>query len=202
MLKKVKKFVSLVLVLALSFVVCVPAFADTTNREQTAYEKILQDANKEYKLSLGYVPVDTSKVSIEQYRKTTFELAKQQRTLLDYIYQRNKQSSNTSINTLSTSRSSKITKTVKEWCQGYEDLIYIKATYTVTGIHVSYPSSCDLYTTASFDLMGDYLLNISSPKYSKLDSGRTLAVKYTANLFYNAINYKNVTLYAEFAYDA
>jgi hypothetical protein len=44
-----------------------------------------------------------------------------------------------------------------------------------------------------------FLTDISSPKYSIIDNGRTGAVKYTATLHYNStFGFKNTVLYTEF----
>ena len=49
------------------------------------YEAVLNEINEEYELDLGYVEVDASKVTLEEYEETTRNLAASQRELLDYI---------------------------------------------------------------------------------------------------------------------
>ena len=64
---------------------CMGLSLSVTAAEETIspYEAILNEINEEYKLDLGYVEVDASKVTLEEYEEKTRGLAASQRELLD-----------------------------------------------------------------------------------------------------------------------
>lgn len=179
-------------VMCMSMSVC--AFA--AEKEHSPYEEILNEANKEFNLDLGYVPVDEEKVTLEEYREKTYQFAAEQRELLDYIASREE-----SAEPSATTKSSVVkTKEKPTWNLG--EYFKIKATYTVyDGNRISACRNASLNMTNMAILTNTYLTSISGPTYSVIDSGRTSTVKYTATVHFDSLwGYNNTTLYTEFYY--
>ena len=193
MKKYLKKAVSLLLAMALSMGLSANVFAAET---VSPYEAILNEVNAEYGLDLGYVPVDESKVTLEQYEEKTREFAAEQRELLDYIASRE-----TCAEPGGISRASGIkTRTKATWNLG--QYFTITATYTVyDGSRISSCRNAKLNMTNTAIFTNTYLTNISGPTYSVIDGGRTSTVKYTATVHFDSIiGYSNTSLYTEFYY--
>lgn len=189
--------------LALSVGTSTKVFA--TNDKISEYEKKLNSINKEFNLNLGYVPVDESKVSLEEYERVVRQVAKQQRELLDYIAMREKQSKGGIENGLAVqSNSSKLlaitSKTVTKDVQGLETYFKIKVTYDVNGSKVGNLRNAELQYKWFSYLSGTYVTNIQGPTYSIIDMGRTGTVKFVGTIHYNnrVIGLDNTVFYAEF----
>lgn len=198
-----KKLLSLTLVLIL-----LGGLGGTTvsaaSQEVSPYEEVLISINEEFDLDLGYIPVDESEVSLEEYEQTTRKLAIQQRELLDYIDMREKQSSNSE--TLMQSKDytvlSTSTKTRTKDVWNYGSYFSITATYDVNGIYLSSLRNAQLNQTTWAKVTNTFASNLSSPSYSIIDGGRTGTVRFTGNLHFNStIPYGNVTFYTEFYYN-
>lgn len=193
MKKYLKKAVSLLLATALCMGLSMNVFAAGT---ASPYEAVLKEVNEEYGLSLGYIPVDETKVSLEQYEQKTREFAAEQRELLDYIASRE-----VCEEPVGTARASVVkTRTKATWNLG--QYFTITATYTVyNGSSISSCRNAKLNMTTTAALTNTYLTNISGPTYSVIDSGRTSTVKYTATVHFDSlIGYSNTSLYTEFYY--
>ena len=164
------------------------------------YEAILNEINKQYNLELGYVPVDTSKISLEEYEEKTIEFASQQRELLNYIA-----SQEACENVLGgRATGSYVNKTRTKDTSGITSPYYsITATYTVyDNMRISSYSSASLNRKTMAQVNNVYLTNITSPTFILLNTTRTLAVRYTATIHYDsAYGYDNTVLYAEFNYN-
>lgn len=193
MKKYLKKAVSLLLVTALCMGLSMNVFAAET---ASPYEAILNEVNAEYGLDLGYIPVDETKVTLEQYEQTTREFAAEQRELLDYIASREACDEPVGIARASVVK----TRTKATWSLG--QYFTITATYTVyNGTSISSCRNASLNMTTTAILTNTYLTNISGPTYSVIDSGRTSTVKYTATVHFDSlIGYSNTSLYTEFYY--
>ena len=161
------------------------------------YEAVLNEINEEYELDLGYVEVDASKVTLEEYEETTRNLAASQRELLDYIESREYSEEEY---TESIARASVVkTKAKPTWELG--QFFQIRATYTITNnSSISLCRNAEILMTNAAILSNTYLTNISAPTYGHLDAGRTSTVKYTAHVHFDSVIYSNVTLYTEFYY--
>lgn len=192
-----KKYLKRGMGLMLSVVLCMGLSISSLASEMiNPYEAILRKVNAEYGLDLGYVSVDESKVTLEQYEEKTREFASQQRELLDYIASRE-----ICAEPVGTSRSSvNKTKTKAVWNLG--QYFTITATYTVyDGSRISSCRNASLNMTNTALFTNTYLTDISGPAYSVIDGGRTSTVKYTATVHFDSIiGYKNTSLYTEFYY--
>lgn len=193
MKRYIKEIVSLLLVMTLCMGINVNTLAAET---VSPYEAILQEVNEEYGLELGYVPVDESKVTLEQYENKTREFAAEQRELLDYIASRETSSESAGISRAAVTK----TRTKATWELG--QYFTITATYTVyDGSKISYCRNASLNMTTTAALTNTYLTSISGPTYSLIDSGRTSTVKYTATVHFDSLfGYANTSLYTEFYY--
>lgn len=194
MKQKLKKLFAMVAAAVMCMSVSVSAFA--AEKEFSPYEEILNEANREFNLDLGYVPVDEEKVSLEDYREKTYQFAAEQRELLDYIASREESSEP------SAATKSSVVKTKEKRTWNLGEYFKIKATYTVyDGNRISTCRNASLNLTNMAILTNTYLTNISGPTYSVIDSGCTSTVKYTATVHYNSLwGYSNTTLYTEFYY--
>jgi hypothetical protein len=193
-----RKLLILFLALIVSLGTSIPAFAKT--KEVSSYEKILNSVNKEFNLDLGYIPVDESKVSIEEYEETTRKIATQQRELLDYINMRKKQCElETAIKSTNLMAINSVTKTVKKDVWNFESSFFIEVTYNVNGTTVSSLRNASVDTKLMATIAGTGIMNHSAPSYSILDGGRTGGVSFRANIYFNngTVNYTNVLLYCE-----
>jgi hypothetical protein len=166
-------------------------------KEQLPYQQVLERVNSEYQLNLEFIPVDPNKGSVEEYEQVTRKVAKEQRELLNYI--KMKTVSKDNLRALSVTPNSGTSKTATKAVWGFENYFTIKATYTDYGSTLSNIRNASLGETLTAGLTNTYLTDISSPKYSIIDNGRTGTVKYTATLHYDSVyGYKNTALYAEF----
>lgn len=166
----------------------------------TSYEMILNEINEEYGLELGYVPVDKSKISLEEYREKTTEFAIQQKELLDYI---NSQQVCKNV-PLNRATGTYVNKTKTKDVSGTLGAYYsITAKYTVyDNKHISSYSSATLNTKAAAILNNVYLTDLTGPELVLINTTRTLSVSYTATIHYDsAYGYANTILYGEFDYD-
>lgn len=197
MKKMYKKIVSLMLVVVLGITLNISAFAADN---QNDYKEILNRINQEYKLNLGYVPVDENKISLMEYEEKTRALAIQQRELLDYID--SLQKCENSPATRATGDYVKKTRT-KDVSGMNGTLFSITATYTVyDNLRISSYSSATLNTKTAALIQNVYLTNITGPEFVLINTTRTLAVKYIATIHYDSVvGYDNVSLYAEFNYN-
>jgi hypothetical protein len=181
----------LVFILVFSYGVDVHAASEKT------YEEVLIAANEVYDLDLTYIEVDDSMISVEKYEKIVFDVAKQQRELLNYIESKEEYSVK-SFNEYAVRSGVSKTRTKSAW--NYDPMFKIRATYTDYGTRVSSCSSSSVYTNLVYALSyGVSLSNISSPSYGLIDQGETATVTYTAT--YNVDLQpliSNITLYAEF----
>lgn len=200
------KIIATIFVMVMSMGLSITAFAADETDNTSTYEEVLDSINEEYNLELGYVPVDSS-INLEEYEKTTRELAIQQRELLDYID--SKEATNFTPNIITSNllnaktASSSVTKTKSKPVWGFESLFNIRATYTVTnGSTISKCSNASYKGTTNAILSGAFFSAETGPTYEVIDSGRTSTVKYTGTFGYynNAATYKNVTFYTEFYY--
>lgn len=174
----------------------VSVFAFAAEKELSPYEEILNEANREFDLDLGYVPVDEEKVSLEDYKEKTYQFAAEQRELLDYIASREESPAPTA------EAKSSVVKTKEKPTWNLGEYFKIKATYTVyNGNRISACRNASLNMTNMAILTNTYLTSISGPTYSVIDSGRTSTVKYTATVHFESLwGYSNTTLYTEFYY--
>ena len=189
-----KKAVVLLLAVVLCMGMSMNVFVTGTD---SPYEAILKEINEEYGLSLGYIPVDETKVSLERYEQTTREFAAEQRELLDYIASREVCNESVGIARASVVR----TRTKATWNLG--QYFTITATYTIfnNGSNIGYCRDAKLNMTSTAILTNTYLTNISGPTYSVIDGGRTSTVLYTATVHFDSlIGYSNTSLYTEFYY--
>lgn len=166
------------------------------------YEDAFNLIIEEFDVDMTYLPVDESKISLNDYIKITREVAEEQRELLDYIEFR--QSNNFELFSPLTMSIDSVTVTKTRTKDAWGDMgtyFGIKATYNVTGTQVSYLRNSSIsykYATVTSNVS---LGNISNPTYSYLDGGRTGAVKYTAEMYYDFFwSAGNVTIYTEFYY--
>lgn len=195
MKQKLKKIFIMVAAAVMSMSVSICVFA--AEKELSPYEEVLNEANREFDLNLGYVPVDEEKVSLENYKEKTYQFAAEQRKLLDYIASREE----SSVPSAETKSSVIKTKEKPTWNLG--EYFKIKATYTVYNSNrISACRNASLNMTNMAILTNTYLTSISGPTYSVVDAGRTSTVKYTATVHFDSLwGYSNTTLYTEFYYD-
>ena len=196
---KIKKIFALLLLASLS----VGLRTNVSAMEATSpYQQVLNEINKEYKLSLGYIPVDKDKISQSEYEEKTREFAIEQRELLNYIKNRKNTSEQQSVSRYALSKSTKKTKTKTKSTWELKQYFTITATYDVyDGKRISSCRNAKLNITTTGNIRNTYLTDISKPSYSVIDGGRTSTVKYTATVHLNNIvGYKNTVLYTEFYY--
>lgn len=195
-----KKIIATVLVMIMTMGLNSNVFA-AEQIQTNSYKEVLDSINKEYNLSLGYVPVDSS-VSIEKYETTARKVAIQERELLDYIASREtgRLAAPVAPNAVTLASSTVKTKTKSVW--NYEDYFNITATFTISdGSRISACRNAKLKSTSTAAITNTYLTNISGPTYKVIDSGLTSTVKYTATLHFDSlIGFKNTSLYTEFYY--
>ena len=195
-----KKVFSFILVVVLSIGCLITTYASTN--DVSPYENILNSINKEYNLELGYVEVDENKVSVKEYTRITRKIAKQQRELLDYIAEREKEVQTSKLSDeMGIINATTVTKTRTKDVWGFEAYFKIKATYDVTGIRISSMRNASLDYKLWAHLTDTYITDLSSPTYGIIDSGRTGTVKYIGDLHYGPFTtYENVSFYTEFYY--
>lgn len=197
-MKKIFKAVmSFVLVVALAMVTNVSVFAADSD---FAYREVLRKINQEYDLDLEYIAVENNQISLKDYEKRTRQLAIQQRQLLDYI-ENLEVSENTPVVCASGEYVNK-TKT-KDVSDIYGAYFSITAHYTVyDNARISSYSGASLNTKPLAIINNVFLTDISGPEFILLNTTRTLAVRYHADIHYDsAPGYGNVVLQAEFHYN-
>lgn len=193
--KYLKRMVSVLMAATLCMGLSLNVFA--AEEAISPYETILNEVNEEYGLDLGYVEIDASKVTLEEYEEKTRELAAEQRELLDYIESRE----NCEETFLEATARASVIRTKKKSTWELGQYFQIRATYTITnGTSISLCRDAELLMTDTALFTNTYLMNISAPVYGRLDAGRTSNVKYTAHVHFNSLAYSNVTLYTEFYY--
>lgn len=119
-----KKIIGTMLVFILVFSYGVDAHAAS----EKTYEDVLNAANEMYDLKLKYIEVDDTIISIEEYEKIVFDLAEQQRELLNYIESKEEYRAKSFDEYTVRSGVSK-TRTKSAW--NYDPMFKIRATYTV-----------------------------------------------------------------------
>ncbi|MGD9568683.1 MAG: hypothetical protein AB7V48_10205 [Sedimentibacter sp.] len=193
-----KKIISIILVVVMILGLNINVFA--VSSDTLAYEAVLDRINTEYDLNLGYVTVDASKVTLEEYENKIRELAAQQRELLDYIASKETIEPNMEQTEFAPYAVVEKTRTKPTWTSG--EYFTITATYNVyDGTRIGTCKDAKINLTLAAILSNVYLTNISAPSYRVIDSGRTSTVSYTATVHYNSIiGIDNVTLYTEFYY--
>lgn len=197
-----KRIISIVTLLFIGVMLACPTTTSaSTLIVVSEYEQVLNSINKEFNLELGYIPVDESKISVEEYEKNTREFAKEQRELLDYMSLREREDKvSNQIGPISRAVVTK-TRTRDTWQNG--QYFSITATYDVNGNQASSIRNAKLnYKTAAL-LTNTYIVGLTGPTYSRLDGGRTCSVSYKGTLHFNSIwGYANTTFYTEFTYSS
>ena len=173
------------------------SFNALASSPENMYKEVLEEINDTYGLDLEYCPVDTSKVSIEEYRNVVEQVAIQQRDLKNMIEKRSSlDSSNREILTRETKT---ITKSV--WQENLSGYFKITATYDVNGMNVSNPRNIYYSRTFAAIYLGiDFSPYPGYPTTSIIDSHRTLGVTYKGVYIAGNTSLGNVTLYTEFYY--
>lgn len=165
--------------------------------ESTAYDPyqaLLVEINEEYGLQLGYVPVDSGKVSLEEYERTARSIAASQKELEEYIANREEYFGEGNPFLLRSS-----SKTVTKDCWGERgNSLTMTATYDVNGTTISNPRN--IFVNSK--VFGIWFSSYANPITSILDSGRTLAVSYTGDHHVLDMTFTEVTVYCEFYYDS
>lgn len=154
---------------------------------------------------MTFLPIDESEISLDDYINITRQVAQQQRELIDYISLRD--SADFELFTLqslatatATATATTVTKTKTKDIWGMATYFSITTTYNVSGTQISYMRNSQINYKLACYIADAWLSNISSPKYSYLDGGRTGAVRYTADLYYGSSRYGNIVLYTEYYY--
>ncbi|HZK27300.1 MAG TPA: hypothetical protein VFD00_07175 [Thermoclostridium sp.] len=195
-----KKILSVILVVTILWVSGVSVFA--TSPDISAYKTVLDNINDEYSLKFGYVTVDASKITLEEYENKIRKLARQQKELLDYIALREIVfiKTDTEQNKIVPSSHVIKTRTKPTWSLG--EYFTITATYAVyDGSRIGICRDSRINLTIPAILANVFLTNISSPTYSVIDGGRTSTVQYTTTVHFDSIfGIDNVLLYTEFYY--
>ena len=188
-----KKLISVVCLICSLFCISLSsAFA----AEKDCYEQVLNKVNEAYGTNLGYVKVNESEISLEDYTNLAKKIAADQRRLLDYLESKENEMMDISEN--EAALYSTITKTRTKPTWSFPSNITITATYNVyDGVRVSSAWGARLGLTAG-GYLNTQILNESGPSYSLLDGGRTAGVKYTATVKINGATFSNSTLYTEF----
>jgi hypothetical protein len=199
-----KKLLSLVLTVVLLTGFSGATVSAATTQSVSPYEEILLSINEEYNLDIGYIPVDESQVSIDEYEKLTRELAKEQRELLDYMAMREREALIQPENIGKITPLAVVSRTATQNVWNYATSFSITAKYNVNGTLVSGFTKDN--TTFNLKLLRPQfpiVYGLSDPTFSTLDGGRTGGVKYKGTVTYGPGNtYSNVSLYTEFRYNS
>lgn len=194
-----KKRIKRIICLLLTSILCLGASLNVFAADADApYKAILNSINAEYNLELGFVSVDSNEVTLEEYKSLLTEIAVQQRELLDYIEKRKLDADTSEV--VGTSRSyEQRTRTKTTWDN---PLFAITATYTVyNNSKISTYDSSKLIRTGVAGASGIEYYETSTPTYTRLDAGRTLAITHVASYYYEdrpTAVFSNITFYAEF----
>ena len=199
-----RKLLSLVLTVVLLTGFSGATVSATTTQRVSPYEEILLSINEEYNLDIGYMPVDESRVSIDEYEKLTRELAKEQRELLDYMAIRQREALIQPENIGGITPLAVVSRTDTQNVWNYATYFSITATYNVNGTLVSgFTKDKTKFNIKLTKPANVVLSNLAGPTFSSLDGGRTGGVKYTGTINYGiGVTYSNVALYTEFRYNS
>lgn len=194
-LKKMKILVAAIGIMGIVF--SSVDFSARASGTENKYKETLEEINETYDLDLEYCPIDTSKVSIEEYRNVVEQVAIQQRDLKEMIEKRASQDNSDRL--ISTRETKTVTKSV--WQDGLSGSFKITATYDVNGMIISNPRDISYHRTLSAIILGiNYSPYPGYPTTNILDTGRTLSVTYYGVYIAGNTSVGNTMLYTEFYY--
>lgn len=211
---KIKKVLSLVLLFSFVFLsTSTSVFA----KEIDKYQEIVDKYNLKYDVSLVCNSVSEG-MDINEFENVISDLAKQERSTLDYIQTREKGSME-----LSTSSRGNIAPASVSWHYVTDTKQALTASYmdpsaySITCTYKAYtntngnpvntvgnPENVSTYVSNNLLVMRAYALNSWSQR--NLDAGRTLGIETRGTLIHNFLvtgeylEVSNVTVYAEFRY--
>lgn len=214
----VKKISAIVLVFTFIFSTSINAFAS----EKSVYEKIVDEYNQLYNVSLKYVEVSPD-TDVDKYSAFISDVAKGEHETLNYIVKRLSESNSTlttnSVNSLTSgvslaSTSSHVTTATKTpMSASYPSASAYNVTCTYTCFYNSYATPA--YTVGNVQSVNvsmngtifvDYAYIMSSYSVSYLDAGRHLGISTRGTVLQSNylsgeyLEISGVTTYTEFGY--